>query len=154
MKSLAFDNIAAEVGRLHREVSPMQANLDESAEVLRAALSSESEQTFEAIWILGCLPPTLTARLVPELVARASSERFTGDIRWLLGRLSYSDAERTVVPAAQEYLDSPEIDYFDFRQIAGLLDHLGLRTALSEVVAFMLSTNDPDIREVGEDFAS
>jgi hypothetical protein len=44
------------------------------------------------------------------------------------------------------------LDYDVYRRLAELLSHLGLHEALQELRRRAAASNDPDIREVAEDF--
>jgi len=93
-----------------------------------------------------------SAALIDELVSASLSHRNALRVRQILGRLPHAQAKHVVPPAVWRQLQATA-DYDAFRRMAELLSHLGLRGALSQLSAQALKSSDPDIREVGADFA-
>jgi hypothetical protein len=105
-----------------------------------------------ALLMLGLLETDFSEALVGQLVSASLSHRNALRVRQILGRLPHDQAERIVPPAVWDQLRETD-DYDAYRRLAELLAHLGLHAALSQLSAQALMSGDPDIREVGEDFA-
>jgi hypothetical protein len=136
---------------LHQAVSGLHSDYPETLELLRRALRSTAEET-TAFRVLGLLDTDYSTALVDELVGASLSHRNALRVRQILGRLPHDQAERVVPPAVWRQLqETPDDDAY--RRMAELLSHLGLRGALTQLSAQALKSSDPDIREVGEDFA-
>jgi len=102
--------------------------------------------------MLGLLDTDYSEALVDQLVSASLSHRNALRVRQILGRLPHDQAERIVPPAVWRQLHQTD-DYDAYRRMAELLSHLGLYGALGELSAEALKSSDPDIREVGDDFA-
>jgi hypothetical protein len=119
-------------------------------ELLRAALRGPEEPA--ALTLLGLLETDYSRALVSELVSAALSHGNALIARQLLGRLPHDEAEQIIPPAVWRQLAETD-DYDAYRRMAELLSHLGLESALSELTSRARQSSDPDIREVGDDFA-
>jgi hypothetical protein len=137
-------------------MSGLQSDYPGVLELLRRALRSPEDET-AALLMLGLLETDYSEAFVDQLVGASLSHRNALRVRQILGRLPYDQTERIVPPAVwrllQEEADRGEADYDAYRRMAELLSHLGLRGALSQLSAQALESSDPDIREVGEDYA-
>jgi hypothetical protein len=102
--------------------------------------------------MLNLLDVDYTEALIDELVSNSLSHRKALRVRQVLGRLSHESAEHLVPPAVWRQLHDTS-DYDAYRRMAELLSHLGLYDALGHLSTRALASSDPDIREVGEDFA-
>lgn len=136
---------------LFHRVGALQSDYPGTLEALRSALRVPEDQPM-ALLILGWLETGYSEALVDELVSAALSHRNALRVREVLGRLPHDLAERVVPPAVWRQLRETG-DYDAYRRMAELLLHLGLRDALTQLSAEALQSSDPDIREVGEDFA-
>jgi hypothetical protein len=132
-------------------VGALQADYPGTLESLRHALCALDDEP-AALVLLGLLDSEYSEALVDELVSASLSHRNALRIRLILGRLPHDQAERIVPPAVWRLLQETG-DYDAYRRMAELLSHLGLREALSRLSAQALASDDPDIREAGEDFA-
>lgn len=147
-----FALIASRIADVHLLVNGLQRDPSTAIEGLRRALGPGSGTAAEAIWTLALLPPRFTKPLIGELISRSISERYGGEARWLLGRLPHAEAAQVVPGLVHDELRQPGADYFTYHQLASLLDHLGLVEALAELVLRASASDDPDIREVADDF--
>jgi hypothetical protein len=132
-------------------IGALQSDYPGTLESLRHALRVLEDEP-AALLLLGVLEPEYSEALVDELVSASLSHRNALRVRLILGRLPHVQAERIVPPAVWRRLQDTG-DYDAYRRMAELLSHLGLREALSQLSAQALASEDPDIREVGEDFA-
>jgi hypothetical protein len=136
---------------LLKAMSALQSDYPGTLELLRGAMSgSEDEST--ALLMLGLMETEYSEALVGQLVSASLSHGNTLRVRQILGRLPHDQAERIVPPVVWDQLKETG-DYDAYRRMAELLAHLGLHAALSQLSARALMSSDPDIREVGEDFA-
>jgi hypothetical protein len=90
-------------------------------------------------------------RFLNLLVSTALSHREALRVRQILGRVAHNDLEAAVPPVVWEQLKTTP-DYDAYRRLAELLAYLGLDEALQELRHRALGSDDPDVREVGEDF--
>jgi hypothetical protein len=132
-------------------VGALQSDYPGTLEMLRQALGVPEEQTV-ALVILGMLDTEYSEKCIDELVSASLSHRNALRVRQLLGRLPRDQAEHVVPPAVWRQLRETS-DYDAYRRMAELLSHLGLTDAVTQLSAKALRNSDPDIREVGEDFA-
>jgi hypothetical protein len=139
------------VGETLLATAELERASDRLAEQLRTALSGGGDRR-EALFLMGFLELEHTRELVPELVEAALSHRDALEARRALGALDAADAAELVPPAVRTLLEE-EPDDDAFRRMAELLDHLGLEQALAELCETAAASEDPDIREVAEDFA-
>lgn len=140
---VAVGQLVADLTGLARDGTPIPG--------VRRALERPEERP-AALSILGLLDTSYTAELVDTLVSASLSHRDALAVREVLGRLTYREAQRIVPPAVDRQLArTPDDDAY--RRLAELLDHLGLARALRLLAERALASDDPDIREVGEDFA-
>jgi broad specificity phosphatase PhoE len=132
---------AAAEARLHR------------ASTLAVIKSSLRRATGRArtLTLLSHLGSDFTAEVIPELVEVTLSHRDALRARELLGQLPYDEAARLVPPAVWDLL-TEEDDYDAYRRMAELLRHLGLSDTLQELCRQAAASDDPDVREVAEDF--
>lgn len=138
-----------------RELTPaigaLEADYPGTLEALRSALRVTEDEPI-VLLLLSLLEPAYSEALVDQLVSASLSHRNALRVRLILGRLPHSHAERMVPPAVWRQLRETGDDDA-YRRMAELLSHLGLREALNQLSAQALRSSDPDIREVGEDFA-
>jgi hypothetical protein len=139
------------LGTLIPAIGALQSDYPGTLELLRHALRVLEDEP-AALLLLGVLDPEYSEALVDELVSASLSHRNALRVRLILGRLPHVQAARIVPPAVWRQLQETG-DYDAYRRMAELLSHLGLRQALSQLSAQALANDDPDIREVGEDFA-
>jgi hypothetical protein len=139
------------VRALLQAMTALQSDYPGTLELLRRALRNPEEET-AALMVLGLLETDYSGALVDQLVSASLSHRNALRVRQILGRLPHGQTVRVVPPAVWRQLKETG-DYDAYRRMAELLSHLGLRGALSQLSAEALKSSDPDIREVGEDFA-
>ncbi|MFI6745723.1 hypothetical protein ACIBI3_05950 [Actinomadura luteofluorescens] len=136
--------------RLNRALGPLRIDREGTKDRLRSALR-QPEQEVQALLLLETLGTEATKALIDDLLGQALRVRYTLLIRNLLGRLAWSEAKEIVPPAVWRLLEI-EDEADDFRRMAELLDHLGLREALQELCARAGESLDEEVREVAEDF--
>lgn len=141
----------AAVKVLFQVMSALQSDYPGTLESLRRGLRSPEGEA-AALLVLGLLEIDYSEALVDQLVSASLSHRNALRARQILGRLHHDQAERIVPSAVWRQLQETD-DYDAYRRMAELLSHLGLYDALSQLSAQALRSGDPDIREVGEDFA-
>lgn len=125
---------------------------DENATLatIRAAVRGLPERK-AALLLLCHLPTQYTVALTDELVGAALSQRETLLVRQILGRMPRHEVVSVVPPAVWRQLAAtPDADAY--RRLAEVLRYLGLDDALRELCEAALESDDPEIREVGEDF--
>jgi hypothetical protein len=132
-------------------MTALQSDYPGTLESLCRALGSPKWEP-AALLMLGLLETDYSEALVDQLVSASLSHRNALRVRQILGRLPHGHAERIVPPAVWRQLEETG-DYDAYRRMAELLSHLGLYNALSQLSNQALQSGDPDIREVGEDFA-
>ncbi len=118
-------------------------------EILTAALGPGSPEVRAALDFLSVFPDD-TLTLLPQLVEHALSHRWAGFAREAIGAAPY----RLTHPALKEIvlprLDSADDD--EYRRFAELLAHVEAWDLLRQLTKRALASDDPDIREVGDDF--
>jgi hypothetical protein len=134
----------AAAGALDRDSSDTLARL-------RTALGGTGERR-AALILLSVLDPRYTVELTDVLTACALSARDAMLVRQLFGRLPRHQVQ-SVVPAAvwRQLEQTPDEDAY--RRLAELLYYLGLDDALRELSSAALASDDPEIRQVGEEFS-
>lgn len=132
-------------------MSVLEADYPWTLEALRRALRVPEDQP-AALLLLSLLDPGYSEALADQLVSASLSHRNALRVRLILGRLPHDQAEQIVPPAVWRQLQETGDDDA-YRRMAELLSHLGLLEALSQLSAQAVGSDDPDIREVGEDFA-
>lgn len=137
--------LSAAVGELHADYAALLG-------LLADALADPIERG-PALHVLSYLDEDYTIALADRLVAASLSHRDALAVREVLGRLSWQEAARVVPPAVWAQLDETGDDDA-YRRLAELLRHLGLTEALRRLCQRALASDDPDVREVGEDFAA
>ena len=133
-------------------MSDLRTNSETAIDCLRSALTDFSARD-PALTVLGILSTDYTVKLIDDLVVVALRTRYTLQIRNLLGRLAYQQAE-ALVPLAVWRLLEAESDGDAYRRMAELLDHLGLKDALDQLFIQARNSIDEDAREMAEDFSS
>jgi hypothetical protein len=136
-------------GSLYSTAYALQADQPATLARLRAELAGG--QTRQALLLLANLHPDYTVALADPLATRALSHRDALLVRQVFGRLPHHEAV-DVVPAAVWRQLGRTADDDAYRRLAELLDHLGLDDALRELAEAALRSDDPAIREVGEEF--
>ena len=123
-------------------------------EQLRLALADFSGRDMALRVLLDAPPETVLELLDPVFDLSVSLHGPLVPAREVLARL---DQDRLAPPLAvlvARRLDDPDPQYpdDDYRRVAELLDLLGQRDLLAEVVRRAEASDNPDIREVAEDF--
>jgi hypothetical protein len=97
------------------------------------------------------LDQSVTLGLLDELVLiAAQSQRHALLARQLIGGLPHGEVEDRVPGVVRRRLAQADED--EYRRLAELLVHLGLRDLLDELVSKALASANRYVREVGEDF--
>ena len=117
---------------------------------LSDALGSARRQW--ALYLLSLADADLVSELLPELVVAGFRPRDALLVREILGRLPRAALQSLLPPVIHDRLRDAEDD--EFRRIAELLKHLGLSDQLADLVAVARVSDDPNIREVADDFES
>jgi hypothetical protein len=125
--------------------------VDESAALARLRQELTGGKARRALLLLGVLPTGYTVALADVLAERALSHRDGLLVRQLFGRLPRHETV-SVVPTAVsvQLVRTPDDDAY--RRLAELLYYLGLDDALRELAEAALASDDPGVREVGEEF--
>jgi len=119
---------------------------------VRSSLASPEER-LSALGALGILDPSWTLAVLPEVVAYGVlSHRHALVARRLLGRIA--EAELTPALDAVWLAREPSADYDEWRRIAEAFKYTGLHSSLARLTVEALTSSDPNIREVGEDYRS
>jgi hypothetical protein len=148
----AWQRVIAEINQIAAAIPVLWSDRAATLSILERALHGTTERPY-ALRLLGYLDTDYTIALVDSLVAISISHSDALAVRRLLGRLAYEEATRTVPAAVWKQLDeTPDDDAY--RRLAELLRHLGLAAALRELCERALGSDDPEVREVGEDFGS
>ena len=147
----AWRDALAAAKALALTASTLNADDSETIATLKHALRS-AEDEGAALILLGYLDAGFTISLVNQVVEASLSHRHALRARELLGRLPHGEASRVVPPAVLRQLEETG-DYDAYRRLAEVLSHLGLADALRDLSNRALESSDPDVREVGQDFA-
>jgi hypothetical protein len=144
-----FEQAMELAGSLYTTAYALQA--DQPATLARLREEITRGDTRRALLLVHNLHADYTVALADVLVTRALSARDTLLVRQIFGRLHCHRAAEVVPPAVRAQLARTP-DHDAYRSLAGLLDHLGLDDALRELAETALASDDPDIRDVGEEF--
>lgn len=152
MRGQEWPRALAAAGALWQAAAGLRADYPTALEFLREALRG-SQHTSSALILLRILDADYTVALIDELVALSTSHTYALAAREVLGMLSYADAAHLVPPAIWALVEQPD-PYPDdtYLRCAELLDHLGLTGALRELLQRARASDDPDVREVAEDY--
>ncbi len=135
-------------GALYRAATALHGT-DGTVDRLRTELARGDTRL--ALLLLHNLPTDDTVALAGDVVPYALSARDTLLVRHIFGRLPRHEAEG-VVPAAVRAQLAKTPDGDAYRSLLGLLDHLGLDAALREIAETALASDDPDVRDAGEEY--
>jgi hypothetical protein len=137
------------VGDLYADLYAMQTS-NTFLDSMRQHLAEVSSRR-RALILLLLVDVSTTCTLAPELVELSVSHANADIIRQILGRVARSELEEVIGPIVNNRLGQADDD--EYRRLAELLDHLGMGKSLALLVTSANRSADPDIREVGEDFA-
>jgi hypothetical protein len=135
--------------RLFEAMAPLQSAPDLTSR-LRDGLS-EPEQRRPTLLLLGLLDSAHTVAVVDAVLDAGESHRDALLARELLGRLPRDVLEQRVPSLVLARLDTADDDAY--RRLAELLSHLGLRDALATLCVRAAGSDDPEIRDVADDFS-
>jgi hypothetical protein len=147
----AWQRAVGRVAALAADMSALGRDQAALLDRLAVALADPGERGL-ALDLLGFLGTDYTVALTGRLVAVSLSHRDALKVRQVLGRVPAGDAVRVVPPAVWSQLAETSDDDA-YRRLAELLQHLGLAEALGQLCARAAASGDPDVREVGADFA-
>jgi hypothetical protein len=137
-------------GALHRTAAALEDG-EQSATLDRLRGQLSGGHTRLALLLLHNLHTDYTVALAEELMPAALSARDVLLVRQIFARLPRHEAAGVVPHAvAAQLAKTPDEDAY--RRLAGLLDYLGLDDALRELAEAALTSDDPDVREVGEEY--
>lgn len=106
----------------------------------------------QALSAAGFLDTAGVRDLAPALVYWSTVLRYRDRVLRLLGRLGRRGICQVVVPCVRRELSTPvEPDWWDYRCHAGTLYHFGLYDEVAWVAERALASEDPEVREVGQD---
>ena len=106
----------------------------------------------QALSAAGFLDTAGVRALAPALVYWSTVLRYRERVLRLLGRLGRRGICQVVVPCVRRELSTPvEPDWWDYRCHAGTLYHFGLYDEVAWVAKRALTSEDPEVREVGQD---
>ena len=137
-------------GQLYRAANAVARDQSAAVSRLRAELVTGHRRL--ALLLLPALHTDLTVALADILITYALSHRDALLVRQLFARLPRHEAVSVVPPAVWAQLGRTD-DEDAYRRLAELLDYLGLEDALRELVAQALASDDPAVREIGEELA-
>ncbi|GGN44634.1 hypothetical protein FHR83_004542 [Actinoplanes campanulatus] len=143
--STAGKEIAALSGALGRLVHDHDGTVD----AVRDALADPYTRR-QTLFVLSQLDASFTVALIRPVVEASLSDRDALLARQVVARLPFTAYASAVPDIVVELLG--DADDGVFRRLAELLDHLGLYPALRRLTEIARRSDDPDIREVGEDF--
>ncbi|MFI6645336.1 hypothetical protein [Streptomyces sp. NPDC050504] len=139
----------------HSEMSRYRAEFDEHAkdrtEILRAALGS-GPRAIAALDFLEARSGdgSVGLALLPELVEWTRSHRYARFARQAINAIPSERLLPVLEPLILERLDSADGE--EYLRYAELLFHIEARELLGRLTARALASDDPDTREVGEDY--
>ena len=108
----------------------------------------------QALSAAGFLDTAGVRVLAPALVYWSTVLRYRERVLRLLGRLGRRGICQVVVPCVRRELSTPVgLDWWDYRCHAGTLYHFGLYDEVAWVAERALASEDPEVREVGQDEA-
>jgi len=136
-----------------RQTTPLEMAPDNAQCAIKEAIRSPVEQP-EILMLLELLPYSWSLPLVPEVMDCAENARYADRARALLGRIPFAKARELVATEVARRLDAGPDDDWVFRRMAELLDYLGYYEELSDLVRRADASNDPDTRDVGDDYRS
>ncbi|MFB7911507.1 hypothetical protein ACFC1T_34255 [Kitasatospora sp. NPDC056076] len=119
-------------------------------DVLVAALQGSTWERGTALAFLQRLPDDVVP-LLGQLVDISMSPKFALEARKAIASRNPQVTRPAVRRLVEERLSAADAD--DWRRLAELLDFLGDREGIRELVARAAANGDPEIREVGEDFS-
>ena len=106
----------------------------------------------QALSAAGFLDTAGVRVLAPALVYWSTVLRYRERVLRLLGRLGRRGICQVVVPCVRRELSTPVgLDWWDYRCHAGILYHFGLYDEVAWVAERALASEDPEVREVGQD---
>lgn len=125
-------------------------NAESRHDVLAAGLHGSRWEQRSALTFLECFPDDVPA-LLDQVIDLATSPRWAGPARQAIA----SNKAEAVVHRVRQLIDMrlENADADDYRRLAELLVHLNDTQALRALIERAKSNNDPEIREVGEDFS-
>jgi len=135
----------------YREVAHLEENPTETAAALKIGLDSISKRT-ETLLVLELLPYWYSVPLIPELVDCAETLRDASRARGLLGAIPSRLAKQVIVGEVDRRLDASNADDWVYGRMAELLEDLGYYAELSDLVRRAEGSDNPYIREVGDDY--
>jgi len=127
----------------------LQTDYPTTYETLRRELHGTEQTT--VLFLLRYLDVDYTVALLDDLVAMSISARHAVRVRENLGRLPHTDAAH-LVPAAVWRQIAKTNDDETYLMLAKLLEDLGLTDALHELLRRARASDDPNIREVADDY--
>jgi hypothetical protein len=136
---------------LYQAIGALRAQRGETLALITAGLR-DGRQARRTLLLLSYLDPDYTVALADTLVDMAQSHRDALLVRQIFGRLRRDEAEALVPPAVWRLLGEDDDDEA-YRRMAELLYHLGLTDALRRLCRRALASTDPNMREVGSEFA-
>jgi hypothetical protein len=134
---------------LHRRQAEFYQNARDRPMVLKAALAAGAWHQRTALDFLAALSADGLA-LLPELVELSTSHRWALDARQAIARIPRDRLLPLLEPLILDRLDSADDD--EYRRFAELLAHIEAWELLGRLAARGLASNDPDTREVAQDF--
>lgn len=119
--------------------------------VVRRALSTSDKET--ALRLLQILPDERTRPFADALLPLAlRSKPYVGVVRQLLASLGPGWMSANARDFVEQTISSPNATEEEFHRLAELLDELNEPDLLKMVVDAARRSDDPDIREVAEDY--
>jgi len=134
-----------------QETVRLQADSDALVELIKEDLRNAVSRS-RALMLLEMLPPSFSARLIPELVDAAESAKHAGRARGLLARMPARIVRQDVGAEVLRHLEADGADDGVFRRMAELLEYLGLGHELAALVELAAESEDADTRDVASDY--
>jgi len=126
----------------------MALDAEPDKDSIRNALSS-GHGCLEALYYLASAPQAVVGAFVDELVSRALEGGSEMEhIQQILGRASKSELEKRLPRLVDDLVAEGDESWHKYLPMAGLLDNLGFRTLLRDLIAVTRLSRNEDIREL------
>jgi len=142
---------ALEIAESMYTVATLLEHDDRPVTVYRLRAELHRGRTRLALLLIHGMHTDVTVELVDNIMPWALSARDMLLVRQIFARLPWLDAAAAVPPAVVR-LAGQRPDAATYRALAGLLVYLGLDDALRELTEMAMASDDPGVREVGEEY--
>lgn len=132
-----------------RRQADFYQNAQDRTQILKSALAGEPWQQATAFSFLRAFPPE--GDLLPQLVELSLSQRWVLAARQAIDRVPRGQLWPVLTPVIDVQMETTDPD--DLRRLAELLAHIKAWPLLEKLVCRARDIDDPDAREVADDFA-